>query len=62
MHVKFFRPSTESNLIVEVPFEVEFEVDEDPHVDERFALWTIQEYPDWTPKAYLAKDNNGSND
>tara|TARA_R110002096_G_scaffold422609_1_gene629265 strand:+ start:99 stop:275 length:177 start_codon:yes stop_codon:yes gene_type:complete len=58
MHVTFFRPSTESSLIVEVPFEV----DDDPHVDERFVLWTIQEYPDWIPKAYLVKDNDGSND
>ena len=57
-HVTFFRPSTTSSVVIEVPFEVH----DDPHLDERFILWTIEEYPDWIPKAYLMKDNYASED
>jgi hypothetical protein len=57
-HVQFFRPSTNSNIFIEAPFEF----GEDAHMDERFISWTIEEYSDWIPKAYLVKENYGSDD
>lgn len=57
-HVKFFRPSTKSQLLIEAPFEFE----ENAHQDERFVMWTIEEYPDWIPKAYMRKELYGTDD
>ena len=54
-HVKFMRPSTKSQILIEAPFEFNY-------TDERFVMWTIEEYPDWIPKAYLRKELNGTDD
>ena len=51
-HVFFVRPSTKSELVIEAPFEF----DSNAHTDERFVTWTIEEYPDWIPMAYLRKE------
>lgn len=57
-HVKFMRPSTKSQLLIEAPFEF----DENAHTDERFVTWVLEEYPDWIPKAYLRKEMNETSD
>jgi len=57
-HIKFFRPSTKSQLLIEAPFEFE----ENAHQDERFVMWVLQNYPDWIPKAYMRKELYGSDD
>jgi hypothetical protein len=57
-HIKFFRPSTKSQLLIEAPFEFE----ENAHQNERFVAWVLENYPDWIPKAYMRKELHGTDD
>ena len=50
-HVGFIRPSTDSKLVIEAPFEFSMNA----HEDKRFVTWTIEKYPDWIPMVYLKK-------
>ena len=61
-HVAFYRPSTESKLIVKAPHPI---ADNDGPPDDQIANWMIEEYPDWIPAFYCnttERELNGSND
>ena len=50
-HVGFIRPSTDSKLVIEAPFEFSMNA----HEDERFVEWVMKDFPDWIPWKYLRR-------